>query len=102
MDSGMNVSPRSILVVEDEPAIADAVRVRLQSEGYQVRVAHDGPQALEIRSLARLGLVGLDLMLIGGEGVGAALKIPSRDGGPRVACSTRAAAHAARAARLAG
>ena len=37
---------RTILVVEDEEAIAEAVRARLASEGYQVHVVHDGPRAI--------------------------------------------------------
>ena len=42
----VGMSDRSVLVVEDEEAIAEAVRARLASEGYRVRVAHDGPEAL--------------------------------------------------------
>ena len=39
------VAAQTVLVVEDEEAIAEAVRARLQSEGYQVVVASDGPDA---------------------------------------------------------
>ncbi|MGH3370330.1 MAG: response regulator, partial [Nocardioidaceae bacterium] len=35
-----------VLVVDDEEAIAEAVRARLESEGYRVRVARDGREAL--------------------------------------------------------
>ena len=34
---------KQILVVEDEPLIADAVAARLRSEGYDVSIAADGP-----------------------------------------------------------
>src|SRR5262245_44932943 len=38
------VSPtRTILVVEDEPPIAEAVATRLRSEGFEVTLAFDGP-----------------------------------------------------------
>ena len=37
------MSDRKVLVVEDEEAIAEAVRVRLLSEGFHVVVANDGP-----------------------------------------------------------
>jgi DNA-binding response OmpR family regulator len=60
---------RSILVVEDEDAIAEAVRARLQSEGYRVRVASDGPQALSAAAAERPDLVVLDLMLPGMDGL---------------------------------
>ena len=35
-----------ILVVDDEVEIADAVAAMLVAEGYQVRIAHDGEEAL--------------------------------------------------------
>ena len=36
----------TILVVDDEAALVEAVRARLMSEGYDVRIAADGPSAL--------------------------------------------------------
>jgi DNA-binding response OmpR family regulator len=63
------VNPRSILVVEDEQAIAEAVRARLVSEGYQVRVVYDGPQAIADVRAHRPDLVVLDLMLPGMDGL---------------------------------
>jgi DNA-binding response OmpR family regulator len=63
------MSGNDILVVEDEEAIAEAVRARLASEGYQVRVAHDGPDALRAAGEARPDLVVLDLMLPGMDGL---------------------------------
>ena len=63
------MSGRAILVVEDEEAIAEAVRARLASEGYEVRVAHDGPQALKAVEDERPDLVVLDLMLPGMDGL---------------------------------
>ena len=56
-------------MVEDEEAIAEAVRARLASEGYEVRVAHDGPQALKAVDDERPDLVVLDLMLPGMDGL---------------------------------
>src|SRR2546425_3123017 len=60
---------KNILVVEDEEAIAEAVRARLASEGYRVQVVHDGPQALRAAAQARPDLVVLDLMLPGMDGL---------------------------------
>ncbi|MGF1661862.1 MAG: response regulator transcription factor, partial [Kineosporiaceae bacterium] len=37
---------RRVLVVEDDPGIADAVARRLRSEGYDVDTVHDGPAAV--------------------------------------------------------
>jgi DNA-binding response OmpR family regulator len=63
------MSGQSIMVVEDEEAIAEAVRVRLASEGFEVRVAGDGPEALRLAGEERPDLVVLDLMLPGMDGL---------------------------------
>jgi DNA-binding response OmpR family regulator len=63
------MNPRAILVVEDEQAIAEAVRARLASEGYEVQVVHDGPQAIAAVRGHRPDLVVLDLMLPGMDGL---------------------------------
>ncbi len=58
-----------ILVVEDEPTIADAVASRLRSEGYQVEVAVDGPSAVEKSTALSPDLIVLDLNLPGFDGI---------------------------------
>jgi DNA-binding response OmpR family regulator len=63
------VTPQTVLVVDDEEAIAEAVRARLESEGYRVLVAQDGPQALEAAEREHPDLVVLDLMLPGMDGL---------------------------------
>jgi DNA-binding response OmpR family regulator len=73
------MSAKSILVVEDEAAIAEAVRARLSSEGYRVRVAHDGPQAIRASAEERPDLVVLDLMLPGMDGLEVCREIQKRD-----------------------
>lgn len=52
-----------ILVVDDEPHIARLLEYNLQREGYQVKVAYDGEQALaEVDQFSPDALL-LDLML---------------------------------------
>src|SRR5437764_12900888 len=63
------VGEPTILVVDDEVAIAEAVRARLESEGYRVLTAGDGPSALERVAEAHPALVVLDLMLPGMDGL---------------------------------
>jgi DNA-binding response OmpR family regulator len=63
------VVAKTVLVVEDEDAIAEAVRARLASEGYDVLVASDGPEALRVHAERRPDLVVLDLMLPGMDGL---------------------------------
>jgi len=54
---------RSILVVDDEPRIAQIVTAYLQRDGYQVFQAADGQKAIEIARAERPDLLILDLML---------------------------------------
>jgi DNA-binding response OmpR family regulator len=63
------VSERTVLVVEDEEAIAEAVRARLASEGFRVVVALDGPEGIRAAERERPDLVVLDLMLPGMDGL---------------------------------
>jgi DNA-binding response OmpR family regulator len=60
---------RSILVIEDEPTIADAVALRLRSEGFAVDIAADGPSGVEACAHLAPDLVVLDLMLPGLDGL---------------------------------
>jgi len=63
------VTEQTIMVVDDEEAIAEAVRARLQSEGFQVVVAGDGPEAIGLCEQVHPDLVVLDLMLPGMDGL---------------------------------
>jgi DNA-binding response OmpR family regulator len=62
-------SSRSILVIEDEPTIADAVALRLRSEGFAVDIAADGPGGVDACERLVPDLVVLDLMLPGLDGL---------------------------------
>jgi DNA-binding response OmpR family regulator len=59
---------RTVLVVEDERTIAEAVAARLRAEGFAVHVAGDGPGAVEAARRLRPDVVVLDVMLPGFDG----------------------------------
>ena len=61
--------PVTGLVVEDEPALADAVAVRLRAEGFVVHVAVDGPSGVAAAAEVNPDLVVLDVMLPGFDGL---------------------------------
>src|SRR5688572_12491970 len=61
-----NDPPLRILVVEDEPQIANFLQVGLAYEGFLVAVAEDGNGALSELKSFKPELVVLDLMLPGG------------------------------------
>src|SRR6476619_2314082 len=65
MSAAAPALPRTILVVEDEASIAEAVATRLRSEGFAVSIAADGPSGVERCRSLRPDLVVLDLMLPG-------------------------------------
>lgn len=57
------MSAKNILVVEDEASIAEVVSLYLKRAGYQVQIAPDGRQALNILEKQIPDFVILDLML---------------------------------------
>lgn len=59
---------RTVLVVEDERAISDALADRFRAEGYQVRQAFDGPSAVAAATQELPDVVVLDVMLPGFDG----------------------------------
>src|ERR1700677_1371043 len=59
-----------ILVAEDEPAIADFIERGFGAEGYDVRVAHDGTQALALALGEEFAPVILHRMVPGRDGLG--------------------------------
>ena len=52
-----------VLVVEDEPKIADMERDFLEGSGYQPYVASDGKEALKIMDEVEIDAIILDVML---------------------------------------
>src|SRR5271154_6336723 len=69
----------SVLVVDDEPTIAEVVSRYLRHAGYEVRTAADGPGALDLVAESRPALLVLDLMLPGINGLEVRRRV--RDGG---------------------
>lgn len=70
-----NGQQSSILVVEDERAIASAVRRGLAFEGYRVQVAESGTQALDLARDSMPDLIVLDIMLPGLDGIEVARRL---------------------------
>ncbi|MBU4201505.1 MAG: response regulator transcription factor [Actinomycetia bacterium] len=54
---------KRILIIEDEPSMAEALKYTLEKEGYQVDVAGDGAEGLDRFQRAGADLILLDLML---------------------------------------
>ncbi len=58
-----------ILVVDDEPAVRRAVHRALTLEGYEVRVAGEGLEALDVLASEQVDAVVLDLLMPGLDGL---------------------------------
>lgn len=58
-----------ILVVDDEPDIVELVTYNLRKEGFEVHTAFDGEEALGKIGKEKYGLIILDLMLPGVQGM---------------------------------
>jgi two-component system alkaline phosphatase synthesis response regulator PhoP len=54
---------KKILLVDDDPDFVEAVRVIVESGGYEVRVAYDGQEGLEAVAAEKPDLIVLDVMM---------------------------------------
>jgi PAS domain S-box-containing protein len=52
-----------ILVVDDDPQVANALAAALEHEGYATLVAYSGRKAIEIASAQRLDLITMDIVM---------------------------------------
>jgi DNA-binding response OmpR family regulator len=66
---GSSESRRTVLVVDDEPTIAEVVSRYLERAGYETATAGDGLRAVQLAAERRPDLVVLDLMLPGLDGL---------------------------------
>ncbi|WP_402466592.1 response regulator transcription factor [Isoptericola aurantiacus] len=67
--SGQGQRNATVLVVEDEPAIATAIAQRLSAEGWRVEVARDGLSGVDAAARLHPDAVVLDVMLPGIDGL---------------------------------
>ena len=57
------MTPKSILIIEDDPVLLRGLRDNFEAQGYRVRTAKDGQQGLEALLQEPPDLMVLDLML---------------------------------------
>lgn len=81
--------PVTVLVVEDEPAIATAVAQRLTAEGWRVEVARDGLSGVEAAARLRPAAVVLDVMLPGIDGLEVCRRIQAENPVPVLMLTAR-------------
>lgn len=67
--------PQRILIVDDEPAVREALQRSLAFEGYETEVAVDGADALEKATVCKPDLIVLDIQMPRMDGMTAARRI---------------------------
>ncbi len=70
--------PPTVLVVEDEESFIEALVVGLKREGFLVKVARDGAEAVDVFDAVRPDLVLLDVMLPRLSGIDVCRELRSR------------------------
>src|SRR5438309_10656792 len=78
-----------ILLVEDDPTVADIVVRYLRREGYEVLTAEDGRAALDVAASSQPDLVVLDIMLPGLDGLEVCRRLRAKVRVPIIMLSAR-------------
>jgi len=78
-----------VLVIEDEPMVAEVVERYLRRDGYDVSVVHDGDSALEAFDRFQPDLIVLDVMLPGKDGMEICRQVRARSATPIVMLTAR-------------
>ncbi len=76
------MADQTILVVEDEPSVAEVVALYLRRAGYAVKVVNTGPAALQAIEQSLPALIILDLMLPGTDGWSITRQVRERNDAP--------------------
>ncbi|HEY3108322.1 MAG TPA: response regulator transcription factor [Chloroflexota bacterium] len=80
---------RRILVVDDEPSLVASLSYSLGRAGFQVRIATDGPGALEVAQEIDPDLIVLDVMLPGLDGFEVCRRLRARTTAPILMLTAR-------------
>jgi DNA-binding response OmpR family regulator len=63
------ISPKRVLVVDDEPGIVKILKIKLKLHGYEVFGATSGAEAVELARIENPDLILLDILMPGMNGV---------------------------------
>ena len=84
MDSASSTLPRNVLIVDDEPTIADTLGVILRKSGFATYVAYNAADALRYTEQFVPALLISDVMMPGMNGIQLAIEIKRRFAGCKV------------------
>jgi len=89
MDNLNEAGKLSILVVDDDKEIVNAISIYLENEGYRVYKAYDGFQALDIITSHDIKLILIDIMMPRLDGLSAVVKIREQKNIPIIILSAK-------------
>lgn len=78
-----------VLIVEDEPSLAEPLAFLLRKEGFEVDISEDGPSALDHFETVGADIVLLDLMLPGMSGTEVCKQLRQRSSVPVIMVTAR-------------
>lgn len=78
-----------ILIVEDEVEIANAIEIYLKSQNYEVSIAHNGVEGLEIIENETIHLAIVDIMMPVMDGISMTLKVREKYDFPIIMLSAK-------------
>ena len=87
----MPESQATVLVVEDEESFVEALVIGLKREGFLVRVARDGAEALDMFDIVRPDVVLLDVMLPKISGIDVCRELRTRSRVPIIMVTAKGA-----------
>jgi DNA-binding response OmpR family regulator len=79
-----------ILVVDDEPSLAQSISYTLRKEGYEVTTAGDGASAIDLARESHPDLIVLDVMLPGIDGLEVCRRVRRKSAVPILMLTARA------------
>jgi DNA-binding response OmpR family regulator len=95
-----SISPKRILIVDDNPSVAEAIRVIVACVGLEADVARDGQGALAAFEAGKYHVVILDFLMPGMNGLKLARIIRQRSAPQRIILLTACADFLAREKEL--
>lgn len=79
----------NILIVDDDRSIAEAIAFYLAGEGYGTVIASDGIEAMKVMRSSDIGLIIMDIMMPGLDGMQTTLKIREEHNIPIIMLSAK-------------
>lgn len=61
--SGQSPNQKTVLIIEDDPILADVAKIKLEKEGFEVRIADTGKAGIQALQEKKPDIVLLDVML---------------------------------------